>query len=80
MLHLVNLIMSILIWNVWGINKKERKQDVRDHIQSSSPIIVALVETKVKINKFDRLKSCVPVPWPSCHNFQHSSKGRIWIA
>ena len=72
--------MTILTWNVRGINKKGRKQDVIDHIKLLSPSIVALVETKVKSSKIGRLAGCVPRHWLSCHNFEQSSEGRIWIS
>jgi exonuclease III len=38
---------SILIWNARGLNKKDRRNSVRDVIQSCNAEIVCLQETKV---------------------------------
>jgi len=72
--------MTIFVWNIRGFNKKGRKSDVQDHIHKLSSSIVALVETKVKLSKVDRLSGCVPRNWTSCNNFALSAKGRIWVA
>ena len=71
--------MSILLWNVRGMTKKGRRKDAKDHFKSLSPSILALVETKVKLNKLDGLKCCVPHNWPSNDNFHLSSQGRIGL-
>ena len=54
--------MSLLIWNVRGLNKERRKKDAMEHIQKLFPSIVALVETKFKLNKMNIIVSCVPKP------------------
>jgi len=72
--------MSLLIWNARGLNKIERRKDVLEHIQKYKPSMVALVETKIKMSKFDRIKSCTRKQWQSCHNFHLSARGRIWIS
>ena len=66
--------MSMVIWNVRGFNKESRRQDVLNHIQHHSPSLVALVETKVKIENLPRLSNCVPLSWKSCHNLYLSTK------
>jgi len=71
--------MSLLIWNVRGLNKEGRLQDVKDHIQIISPGFVALVETKVKHKNVRKLSGCVPQGWLSCNYFHLLDKGRIWI-
>ena len=47
--------MGILVWNVRGLNTKERRKDVRDHVHKFYPSIVGLVETKVKPEKAFRI-------------------------
>jgi hypothetical protein len=38
--------LKILIWNVWGLNRKGRRDDVRCLIASTRPDVVCLQETK----------------------------------
>jgi len=42
--------MSIIVWNVRGLNK-ERRQDLKEHIASFAPSMLVLVETEVKLTK-----------------------------
>ena len=72
--------MSILVWNVRGMNKKGRRKDAKDHFKSLSPSILALVETKVKLNKLDGLKCCVPHNWPSKRQLSSVIPRKNWIA
>jgi len=71
--------MSIFAWNVRGLNKKERRRDVIQHISKYNPSLVALVETKVKQCKQNRVIKCLPQGWAFCNNYSSSLLGRIWI-
>ena len=71
--------MTILVWNVRGINKKERRQDIKDHIHKLKPTMIGLVETKVRPHKARRVLNCVPQSWSYANNYTHSNKCRIWI-
>ena len=71
--------MSILCWNVRGVNKGVRRCDVCDFIQKYSLFIVVLVDTKVKLKYSQRIISCIPPGWGSTHNSLVSDTGRIWI-
>jgi len=55
--------MTILVWNVRGMNKKKRGQDVRDYINKLKPYIIGLIETKVKFSKARRVLNCIPQGW-----------------
>lgn len=72
--------MSILVWNVRGLNDKSRKKDVKFHIARYHPSLVAFVETKVAISNINRLSNCVYQGWQSCNNFDIDDTGRIWVA
>jgi len=61
------------------MNKKERKQDVKDHIYKLKPSIIALVETKVRSSKARRVLKCIPQGWGHANNYACSNKGRIWL-
>lgn len=41
-------LSSILVWNVWGLNGKARRDVVREIIASTRPEIVCLQETKIQ--------------------------------
>ena len=56
-------IMINLVWNVRGLNLKERRRDVIDHIKKLNPSIVGLVETKVMEHKSHRVQKCLPHGW-----------------
>jgi len=71
--------MTVLVWNVRGLNKPTRRRDVKNHIQLLSPSIVALLETKVKQQFSVRILSCLPKGWAYCNNYTHSYGGRIWV-
>ena len=70
--------MSILVWNIRGMNKKERRQDVKDHIYKFKPSIIGLVETKVRRHKASRVLKCWPQGWGHTNNYAFSNNGRIW--
>ena len=70
--------MSILIWNV-GLNKKERRQDLKEHLAKYTPSILVLVETKVKPNKEHIILRCIPPYWFFTNNYEYSFLGRVWV-
>jgi len=72
--------MSILTWNVRGLNLEARRKDVKEHITKHKPSFVALLETKIKVNKMIRLIRCIPASWMHKTNHEHSIGGRICLA
>ena len=72
--------MSIIVWNVRGLNDKSRRKDVKDHTAKYYPSIVAFVETKVSLANVSRLTSRAYQDWHSSHNFAIGDAGRIWVA
>ena len=50
--------MSILVWNVRGLNKLERR-DLKDHLTKVIPSMITLVETKVKTQKNYRIVNSI---------------------
>ena len=53
--------MIILSWNVRGLNKIPRQKVVHRLIDSQSPDVIFIQETKLSI---DELDSCGPKLWP----------------
>src|SRR3954469_731835 len=71
--------MTILFWNVRGLNRGPR---IRDYIHLSStykPSIVGLVETKIKEINSSRILCHIPNDWESLNNYSSDPHGRIWI-
>jgi len=71
--------MSILIWNVRGLNKKVRRQDLKEHVQKWTPIVLVLVETKIRPHKDYKILKCLPGIWDYTNNYDFSHLGRVWI-
>src|SRR5438270_13005937 len=71
--------MSILFWNVRGINKYPRVNDFLTIKGIHRPSIVCLVETKVKEENSSRLLNYFPSDWNSINNYTCDPHGRIWI-
>ena len=71
--------MPVMIWNVRGLNKRVRRQDVKHHIAKYSPSFVGLLETKVKLSNFARIADCFPLNWNFSNNFHLSNLGRICV-
>ena len=71
--------MPILIWNVRGLNKKERRRDLKSHMAKLSPNMVVLVETKIRPHKEYRIWKCIPRYWDFVNKYEFSNLGRIWI-
>ena len=76
-----SLLMSILTWNVRGLNKKERRHDIIHHISKYQPSLVALVETKVRECKSSRVVKCLPKGWSHCnsHKLFKSRQDMAWM-
>jgi exonuclease III len=42
-------LLSVFNWNVRGLNSLERRETVRDMVQSVKPVVVCLQETKLAL-------------------------------
>jgi len=63
----------MFIWNVRGLNKKERRQDLKEHIATFKPSMVVLVETKVSPHNRHRVIKCIP------RNWENTGKGQAML-
>src|SRR3954470_6447574 len=71
--------MSILFWNVRGINKTPRVKDYLAISALKKPSMVCFVETKVKETNSHRLLTFIPRDWHSLNNYNSDPGGRIWL-
>ena len=69
--------MKITCWNVRGLNKTEKYQELNKIIKSAACDIVILVETKIKQSRVQAQKNLI---WPDAELFTNDSNetfGRI---
>jgi len=64
---------------VRGLNKKEKRQDLKEHLSKHASSVLVLVETKVKPHKEHRILKCIPTSWQCTNNNEYSILGRVWI-
>ncbi|XP_058722962.1 uncharacterized protein LOC131594771 [Vicia villosa] len=69
----------ISTWNVRGMNKDIRHREVSSYLHSMQVPIIALLETRVKQDKADRIRSKFGNKWSFTDNYSHHYNGRIWI-
>src|SRR2546430_5353129 len=71
--------MSMLFWNVRGINKSPRLRDYLSLTATHKPSVVCIVETKVKEAHSSRISDYIPSDWNFLNNYSSDNSGRIWI-
>src|SRR4051812_41396211 len=71
--------MSIILWNVRGLNHSSRISDFKLLLHSQQASIICLVETKIKELNSNRILDSLPADWFSLNNYAHDSSRRIWI-
>ena len=72
--------MTIIIWNVRGLNRPSMQAAVRHHIRHLKLALVILLETKVKLSSYNSIvTSVVPAGWRECSNIAQGSTARIWV-
>src|SRR4051812_1021331 len=71
--------MSILFWNVRGINNSSRLRDYLSLVAAHRPSLICLVETKIKEHHSSRITDCIPSGWKSLNNYSADPSGRIWF-
>ena len=72
--------MTILIWNVKGLNKPSMQPEIRRKIQKLKLDFVILLETRVKQASFQYVaSSIVPNGWMESSNLNEGSSAHIWV-
>ena len=71
---------SILTWNVRGLNKLSKQQEVRKFISTHNVKLFSLLETRVKIPKMGILYLNVCDRWCFTTNSSVTNRGRIVVA
>ena len=71
---------NILAWNVRGLNKAKKQEEVARFISNHNISLFGLLETKVKRNNLGRLYQNICPGWCFTHNLDWHKGGRIIIA
>src|SRR4051812_35732578 len=71
--------MSILFWNVRGINRTPRVKDLLSIISLKKPSMICLIETKIKELNSHRIMAHIPSDWHHLNNYSNDPGGRILI-
>ncbi|XP_020684404.2 uncharacterized protein LOC110101006 [Dendrobium catenatum] len=70
-------------WNVRGFNSPEKVRACKDLVRDRKLELLCVLENRIHASSFSdpwfRLNHCVFENEESCHNFNLSSSGRIWI-
>lgn len=73
------LIMSGFFWNVQGFNKKEKHSVVKRWIREQGFQFGALLETRVKEVRCQRISTSVFGDGSMLTNYEYNQLGRIWL-
>jgi hypothetical protein len=71
--------MKVLVWNIRGLNKPLKQQEIKRSIRSKHVAIICLLETRVKEDNVLRIKDYICPSWMMVHNYDSHPLGRIWI-
>lgn len=71
--------MRIATWNCGGFNDPTKLVELKRLISVNRIQVFGLLETREKVKNIDRICHKVARGWKWCHNYQYSSKGRIWV-
>jgi len=71
--------MSGFSWNVRGLNKSSKHSVIKKWVEETPLQFGCLLETRVKEHKAESLQSKLFKDWSIITNYEHNSRGRIWV-
>ncbi|CAI8619939.1 unnamed protein product [Vicia faba] len=69
----------IATWNLRGMNKDTRQQEISSYLSIFHVPIVALLATRVKKTNANIICKVFGTNWKIIDNYDHHANGRIWI-
>lgn len=72
-------MVNLLCWNVRGLNGPNKQKEVKLICNNEKVGMIGLLETKIKINKFDQIASNMFGGWLNINNLGAHYNGRIWV-
>lgn len=78
---LVRLLdMKLSTWNIRGLNEPLKSEEVKKHLHTHTVGVMAIIETRVKVQNKPKLQKKFGSMWKWCDNYSASPRGRIWLA
>lgn len=71
--------MRLIVWNVRGCNKPFKQKEIKLFPKSNKVNVAALLETRVKREKSQKILEKIGRVWNSLNNYDYAVNGRIWI-
>lgn len=71
--------MKFLVWNVRGLNDLSKQREVRNMVRRLRVDVVCLIETRVKVEKVDKITEAMLPEWGIFSNYEFNPLGRIWV-
>ncbi|XP_016435958.1 uncharacterized protein LOC107762145 [Nicotiana tabacum] len=71
--------MSVITWNVRGLNKTYKQKEIKEFIRGNNKAIITLVEHRVKDQKENAVIKKIAPGWEWVSNSSVNYKRRIWI-
>ena len=72
-------MINLAAWNIRGLNAPHKQKEISNLIVQHKISIFAILETKVKKNRRDAVKSKIFRSWCMEDNYDHCTGGRIWV-
>lgn len=68
-----------MTWNVRRLNKPPKQKDKEEYFRRKKVSLAGLLETKIKVHKFQRSYTRVAKGWAYLNNNNYVDNGRIWL-
>ena len=71
--------MNFANWNIRGLNKKYKQEEIRSLIHQHRLSLIGINETRVSIEKSRQIGQTLLRGWHCVTNYDHHLNGRIWV-
>lgn len=71
--------VTIIAWNVRGLNNSGKCREIGTRLNSLNPDMVILIETRVKQTKAINIRKKINHRWSYIENYASHNNGRIWV-
>jgi hypothetical protein len=71
--------MKLVLWNIRGINNLLKQKEVRSFVRRVKVSLICLLETRVKVEKAEKIKENIVPGWGFLLNYDNHHLRRIWI-
>ncbi|XP_019257656.1 PREDICTED: uncharacterized protein LOC109235863 [Nicotiana attenuata] len=71
--------MSVITWNVRGMNKAYKQNEIKEFIKENKKAVIALIEHRIKDQKIGEIMGRIAPGWNWVSHFSSNNKSRIWV-